>query len=82
MAQEEQERIRKRIREDVKDAITAHSEYAENTLPRLKRNYLKKCQEVEVRSPPHAHSARCGGAHPILPYFRDIDTVRLGASYP
>ncbi|EJF66392.1 RhoGAP-domain-containing protein [Dichomitus squalens] len=44
---EEQERIRKRIREDVKDAITAHSDYAENTLPRLKRNYIKKCQEAE-----------------------------------
>ncbi len=54
--QEEQDRIRKRIREDVKDAITAHNEYAENTLPRLKRNYLKKCQEVEVRAPRHVHS--------------------------
>ncbi|KAI8983411.1 hypothetical protein BD414DRAFT_81407 [Trametes punicea] len=44
---EEQDRIRKRVREDLKDAITAHADYAENVLPRLKRNYLKKCQEAE-----------------------------------
>ncbi|OSD05850.1 RhoGAP-domain-containing protein [Trametes coccinea BRFM310] len=44
---EEQDRIRKRIREDLKDAITAHADFAENVLPRLKRNYLKKCQEAE-----------------------------------
>ncbi|KAI0651503.1 hypothetical protein C8Q79DRAFT_39833 [Trametes meyenii] len=44
---EEQERIRKRIRDDLKDAMTAHTEFAENDLPRLKRTYLKKCQEVE-----------------------------------
>ncbi len=47
--QEEQDRIRKRIRDDVKEAINAHTDYAENVLPRLKRTYLKKCQEVEVR---------------------------------
>ncbi|TFK93518.1 RhoGAP-domain-containing protein [Polyporus arcularius HHB13444] len=44
---EEQDRIRKRIRDDVKEAINAHTDYAENVLPRLKRTYLKKCQEVE-----------------------------------
>ncbi|KAI0374525.1 RhoGAP-domain-containing protein [Pilatotrama ljubarskyi] len=44
---EEQDRIRKRVREDLKDAITAHADYAENVLPRLKRTYLKKCQEAE-----------------------------------
>lgn len=31
--------------------MTAHTEYSENVLPRLKRNYLRKCQEVEVRRP-------------------------------
>ena len=56
--QDEQDRIRKRIREDVRDAISAHNEYAENTLPRLKRNYLKKCQEAEVCPLLHVHSAR------------------------
>ncbi|KAI0733987.1 RhoGAP-domain-containing protein [Fomitopsis betulina] len=44
---ETQDRIRKRIKEDLKDAVTAHTEYSENVLPRLKRNYLRKCQEVE-----------------------------------
>ncbi|KAH9945601.1 RhoGAP-domain-containing protein [Amylocystis lapponica] len=44
---ETQDRIRKRVKEDVKDAVVAHAEYAENTLPRLKRTYLKKCQEAE-----------------------------------
>ncbi|EIW64964.1 RhoGAP-domain-containing protein [Trametes versicolor FP-101664 SS1] len=44
---EEQDRIRKRVKEDLKDAITAHAEYADNVLPRLKRAYLKKCQEAE-----------------------------------
>ncbi|KAH9853026.1 RhoGAP-domain-containing protein [Lenzites betulinus] len=44
---EEQDRIRKRVREDIKDAIMAHVEYGENVLPRLKRTYLKKCQEAD-----------------------------------
>jgi hypothetical protein len=43
-----QERIRKRIKDDLKESITAHNEYAEVTLPKLKRAYLKKCQEAEV----------------------------------
>ena len=46
---ETQERTRKRIREDLKESTLAHQDYVENTLPRLKRHYLKKCQEVEVR---------------------------------
>ncbi|KDQ54847.1 hypothetical protein JAAARDRAFT_181517 [Jaapia argillacea MUCL 33604] len=44
---ETQERTRKRIKEDLKESIAAHVDYAENTLPRLKRNYLRKCQEVD-----------------------------------
>lgn len=47
---ETQERTRKRIKEDLKDSTAAHQEYAENVLPRLKRGYLRKCQEVEVRT--------------------------------
>ncbi|OCH92733.1 RhoGAP-domain-containing protein [Obba rivulosa] len=58
---ETQDRIRKRIREDLKDAISAHTEYAENTLPRLKRNYLKKCQEVED------YKAAAAAAGPLSP---------------
>ncbi|KAI5124481.1 hypothetical protein M0805_008363 [Coniferiporia weirii] len=42
-----QDRTRKRIKEDIKDSTNAHQDYAENVLPRLKRAYFKKCQEVE-----------------------------------
>jgi hypothetical protein len=45
---ETQERTRKRIKEDLKESGVAYTDYAENTLPKLKRTYLKKCQEVEV----------------------------------
>lgn len=48
--QETQERIRKRIREDLKEAVSAHSDYEENIIPKLKRAYLKKSQDAEVRS--------------------------------
>ncbi|THH01505.1 hypothetical protein EW026_g1185 [Hermanssonia centrifuga] len=44
---ETQERIRKRIREDLKDAISTHTDYAENVYPKLQRTYLKKAQDVE-----------------------------------
>lgn len=45
---ETQERTRKRIKEDLKESTLAHQEYLENVLPRLKRTYLKKCQDVDV----------------------------------
>ncbi|EGO28450.1 hypothetical protein SERLADRAFT_445900 [Serpula lacrymans var. lacrymans S7.9] len=44
---ETQERTRKRIKEDLKESSNSYNEFAENTLPKLKRTYLKKCQEVE-----------------------------------
>ncbi|KZT65545.1 RhoGAP-domain-containing protein [Daedalea quercina L-15889] len=44
---ETQDRIRKRIKEDLKDAVNTHTDYSENVLPRLKRTYLRKCQEAE-----------------------------------
>lgn len=46
-AQETQERTRKRIKEDLKESTIAYNEYAEGTLPKLKRTYLRKCQDVE-----------------------------------
>ena len=46
--QETQERIRKRIREDLKSAVAAHTDYEQDVFPKLKRSYLKKSQEVEV----------------------------------
>lgn len=49
---ETQDRIRKRIREDMKDSVQAHTDYAENVLPKLKRSYIRKCQDVEVRHLP------------------------------
>lgn len=45
---ETQDRTRKRIKEDLKESTTAHTDFAENTLPKFKRAYLKKCQEYEV----------------------------------
>ncbi|KAH7104511.1 RhoGAP-domain-containing protein [Auriculariales sp. MPI-PUGE-AT-0066] len=44
---ETQERTKKRIREDIKESTIQHTEYAENTLPRLKRTYMKRCQEAD-----------------------------------
>ncbi|CCM00351.1 uncharacterized protein FIBRA_02381 [Fibroporia radiculosa] len=44
---ETQDRIRKRVKEDLKEAVNTHTDYSENVLPRLKRNYLKKCQDAE-----------------------------------
>ncbi|EJD04273.1 uncharacterized protein FOMMEDRAFT_146262 [Fomitiporia mediterranea MF3/22] len=44
---ETQDRTRKRIKDDLKESAAAHQDYAENVLPRLKRTYFKKCQEVE-----------------------------------
>jgi hypothetical protein len=46
--QETQDRTRKRIKEDLKESTLAHTEFAENSLPKFKRAYLKKCQEFEV----------------------------------
>lgn len=32
----------------MKLSIQTHADYAENVLPKLKRAYIKKCQDVEV----------------------------------
>jgi hypothetical protein len=56
---ETQDRTRKRIKEDLKASTIAHTDFAENTLPKVKRAYLKKCQEFEVKMmlyfAPHLH---------------------------
>lgn len=44
---ETQERTRKRIKDDITGSGNAYAEYADNVLPKLKRTYLRKCQEVE-----------------------------------
>ena len=47
----------------MRESIQAHNDYAENVLPKLKRAYLKKCQDVEVIVPsvfpPTWPSAHC-----------------------
>ncbi|KAI6032059.1 hypothetical protein PISMIDRAFT_28412 [Pisolithus microcarpus 441] len=47
MLKETQERTRKRIKDDLKESGNAYADYADNALPKLKRTYLRKCQEVE-----------------------------------
>ncbi|KAG8831371.1 hypothetical protein FRC17_003252 [Serendipita sp. 399] len=44
---ETHERSKKRIKEDIKNSWTQYNEYGENTLPRLKRAYFKRCQEAD-----------------------------------
>ncbi|TCD68833.1 hypothetical protein EIP91_009700 [Steccherinum ochraceum] len=81
---ETQERIRKRIREDLKDAITAHADYSENVYPKLKRAYLKKSQDVEdlktaaAQLPPLSPSATMENHHP----FSNVKTNNPPPSRP
>ncbi|KAI0047664.1 RhoGAP-domain-containing protein [Auriscalpium vulgare] len=75
---ESQERTRKRIKEDIRESATAHSDFAESQLPKLKRTYLKKCQDVEdykqtVTSPVAAAPA---------PMFQDTGAVPTSRSNP
>ncbi|GJE85925.1 RhoGAP-domain-containing protein [Phanerochaete sordida] len=67
---ETQERIRKRIREDLKEAISAHADYAENVFPKLKRSYMKKSQDVEEFKAAAANGAPLSptAVHEINPF--------------
>ncbi|KIJ21430.1 hypothetical protein PAXINDRAFT_164934 [Paxillus involutus ATCC 200175] len=72
---ETQERTRKRIKEDLKDSNSAYTDYAENTLPKLKRTYLKKCQEVEDHKAAAASTAPTPSqATSNTPYAEPIGT--------
>ncbi|MCO5565543.1 hypothetical protein L7F22_019217 [Adiantum nelumboides] len=42
-----QERIRKRVKDDLKISISAYDEMRQSTLPRAKKVYDKRCEEVE-----------------------------------
>lgn len=42
-----QERIRKRVKDDLKTSISAYDEMRQSTLPRAKKVYDKRCEEVE-----------------------------------
>lgn len=42
-----QERIRRRVKDDLKTSIAAYDEMRQSTLPRAKKVYDKRCEEVE-----------------------------------
>ncbi|PWN37561.1 RhoGAP-domain-containing protein [Meira miltonrushii] len=42
-----QERIRKRVKDDLKISMSAYDEMRQTTLPRAKKTYDKRCEEVE-----------------------------------
>ncbi|KAF8256362.1 hypothetical protein EI94DRAFT_1649994, partial [Lactarius quietus] len=65
-----QDRERKRVKDDLKESAVAYADYAENTLPKLKKGYFKKCQEYKVRLP-HLST-------PFLSHISD-DTIRIFA---
>ncbi|KAH7883937.1 hypothetical protein F5I97DRAFT_1930151 [Phlebopus sp. FC_14] len=81
---ETQERTRKRIKDDLKESYNAYTEYAENTLPKLKRAYLKKCQEVEDHKA--AATVVPLSAPPNMPYTEHAGTAmpnsRSNPSFP
>ena len=69
--QESQDRTRKHIKEDLKESSNAYNDYAEGTLPKLKRTYLCKCQDVEdhkaAAAAPNAHHAPKTDVAPLFP---------------
>ncbi|KAK7694250.1 hypothetical protein QCA50_001430 [Cerrena zonata] len=75
-----QERIRKRIRDDLKDAIVAHTEYVETVYPKLKRNYLKKSQDVEDYKA--AAAAERAPLSPTLSADGHVGSPRIGMGRP
>lgn len=48
MYRDAQERIRKRVKDDLKTSIAAYDDMRFHTLPRAKKAYDKKCDEVRV----------------------------------
>ncbi|KAA1468463.1 RhoGAP-domain-containing protein [Dentipellis sp. KUC8613] len=73
---ESQDRSRKKIKEDLKESAAAHNEFIENQLPKLKRAYLRKCQEMEdYKSSPTVVSPTAGQQ----PSFQD-PSVAYGTS--
>ncbi|KAG1757960.1 hypothetical protein EDB19DRAFT_1660019 [Suillus lakei] len=83
---ETQERTRKRIREDLKESGSAYTDYAENTLPKLKRTYLKKCQEVEDHKAAAAAAPPQSTSTSTTPYSEQsgttLSTSRSNPSLP
>ncbi|KAI0307495.1 hypothetical protein B0F90DRAFT_1674209 [Multifurca ochricompacta] len=79
---ESQDRTRKRIKEDLKGSALAHADYAENTLPKLKRAYLKKCQEFEDHRLASASSPSAVGQFPSAPEGSTVPSSRSNPNLP
>ncbi|KAH9057750.1 hypothetical protein EDB87DRAFT_1832895 [Lactarius vividus] len=61
-----QDRARKRVKDDLKESAAAYADYAENTLPKLKRAYFRKCQEYEDLSLASTQSQGAGQSPSLL----------------
>lgn len=73
-----QDRARKRVKDDLKESATAYADYAENTLPKLKRAYFRKCQEYEDLSLASTQSQGAGQAPSLLEPPRTHDRMPSG----
>ncbi|KAI9455782.1 hypothetical protein BJY52DRAFT_1278579 [Lactarius psammicola] len=75
-----QDRARKRVKDDLKESAVAYADYAENTLPKFKRAYFKKCQEYEDLSLASTQSQGTGQAPSFLepPRMRDRKSSSSG----
>lgn len=62
----------------MRESIQAHNDYAENVLPKLKRAYLKKCQDVEVKKIARIHSRAAVRSRSTDP--QDHKSVALSAA--
>lgn len=87
--QDTQDRTRKRIKDDLKESSNAYNEYAENILPKLKRTYLRKCQEVEdhkaaAAAQTHTHRPEHSYQQPYPPeqYNAPLTNSRSNPSLP
>ncbi|KAH9007692.1 hypothetical protein EDB83DRAFT_2681746 [Lactarius deliciosus] len=73
-----QDRARKRVKDDLKESAAAYADYAENTLPKLKRAYFRKCQEYEDLSLASTQSQGAGHAPSLLEPPRTHDRMPSG----
>ncbi|KAH9027952.1 hypothetical protein EDB85DRAFT_78971 [Lactarius pseudohatsudake] len=73
-----QDRARKRVKDDLKESAAAYADYAENTLPKLKRAYFRKCQEYEDLSLASTQSQGAGQAPSLLEPPRTHDRTPSG----
>ncbi|KAH8979730.1 hypothetical protein EDB86DRAFT_2983704, partial [Lactarius hatsudake] len=73
-----QDRTRKRVKDDLKESAAAYADYAENTLPKLKRAYFRKCQEYEDFSLASTQSQGAGQAPSLLELPRTLDRKPSG----